>query len=66
VLVEKPAAAPPPAPAAAPARPPLRPAAATPKAPAPPPAAADDDIGNEIQKILANYTQSRQESGGRR
>jgi hypothetical protein len=65
VLVDKPAApVPAPAPAAASVRPPLRPAA-SPKAPTPPPP-AEDDIGNEIQKILANYTQSRQESGGRR
>jgi len=63
VSVDKPVAPTPP-PAAAPSKPPLRPAAPAPKPVAPP--AAEDDIGNEIQKILANYTQSRQESGGRR
>ena len=61
VLVDRPVAPTPPA--AAQAKPP---ASATVK-PAPPPAPAeDDDIGNEIQKILASYTQTRQEGGGRR
>ncbi len=58
-------------PPAAPGQPPAGPAGPAQRAvpaPAPPqsPAAEDDDIGNEIQKILAGYAQTRQEGGGRR